>query len=297
MFPHDTGHRLHRPVLLEATLQQLAPCPNETYLDLTAGYGGHAAAILAKTLRYEDAVLVDRDRFAVSNLASFKNAGARVIQTDFVSAAQRLSQEKKQFDLILADLGVSSPQLDQAERGFSFMKNGPLDMRMDQTADISAESLINGSNSRDLEAIFIQYGELSPILARRYVTAILAMRPFYDTVSLANCIKDATPGAWQRRHPATKIFQALRIAVNQELTQIERLLPLIPGLLTSGGRVVVISFHSLEDRLVKQYFAQQQANGLEAELTVMTKKPISGDIYDAHNPRARSAKLRAAVKK
>lgn len=287
----------HVPVLLDATLDQLKPISGENYLDLTAGYGGHARQILATTNNYEDSTLVDRDDYAISHLNEFEQKGVRLLHTDFVSAARQLSEEGKQFNLVLIDLGVSSPQLDQHERGFSFTKNGPLDMRMDRRQEVSADTLVNTATRDELVRIITTYGEEPVGFARRIAEAITTNRPIRQTEELAELIKQSYRGKWKKIHPATRTFQALRIAVNQELRQVEEVLPLLPKLLKQGGRVGIISFHSLEDRLVKRYFAEQASAGYEAELEILTKKPLSGDIYDVHNPRSRSAKLRVAVKK
>ena len=287
----------HVPVLLEATLDQLKPISGENYLDLTAGYGGHARQILAKTTNYEDSVLVDRDDYAISHLSEFEQKGVRLLHTDFASAARQLSEEGKQFNLVLIDLGVSSPQLDQHERGFSFTKNGPLDMRMDRRQEVSADTLVNTATRDELVRIITAYGEEPVGFARRIAEAITTNRPIHQTEELAELIRQSYRGKWKKIHPATRTFQALRIAVNEELRQVEDVLPLLPKLLKKGGRVGVISFHSLEDRLVKRYFAEQAQAGYEAELEILTKKPLAGDIYDVHNPRSRSAKLRVAVKK
>jgi 16S rRNA (cytosine1402-N4)-methyltransferase len=288
---------LHVPVLLDATLEALKPKKEEKYLDLTAGYGGHAARILEKTENFTGSVLVDRDEFAIEHLQAFGKKGTRLLHTDFVSAAKVLIEEGKQFDIVLVDLGVSSPQLDIDERGFSFTKNGPLDMRMDRRQDTSAETLVNTLPKDELTRIIMTYGEEPLGFARRIADAIVTSRPLTDTKELAELIRAEYRGKWKKTHPATRTFQALRIAVNEELRQVEELLPLIPQLLQTGGRVGIISFHSLEDRLVKRYFSEQKNAGYEAELVILTKKPLAGDIYDVHNPRSRSAKLRVAVKK
>jgi 16S rRNA (cytosine1402-N4)-methyltransferase len=287
----------HVPVLLEATLDTLHPILGENYLDLTAGYGGHARKFLEKTKNYADSVLVDRDDFAIGQLGEFTEKGVRLLHTDFVSAAKQLVEEGEQFNIVLVDLGVSSPQLDMGERGFSFTHNGPLDMRMDRRQDVSAETLVNTANKDELVRIITQYGEEPLGFARRIAQAIIENRPLRTTEELADLVKQVHVGKWKKTHPATRTFQALRIAVNQELRQVEELLPLIPSLLKKGGRIGIISFHSLEDRLVKQYFGEQKNAGYEAELQIVTKKPLAGDIYDVHNPRSRSSKLRVAVKK
>ena len=287
----------HVPVLFDAVLKELAPKPGESYLDLTAGYAGHASAVLELTKNDKESVLVDRDEYAIMHLKSFEDRGVRLMHTDFVSAATQLREEGTTFDLILIDLGVSSPQLDQGERGFSFKHSGPLDMRMDRTQSHTAADLVNTASIQQLTTIIHEYGEEPYMQAKNIAEQIVANRPFSDTETLASLIKQNYRGRQGKIHPATRTFQALRIAVNDELGQVKAILPLLPKLLAKGGRVAVISFHSLEDRLVKRSFKDQTDSGLEAELEVLTKKPISGATDDVHNPRSRSAKLRVAVKK
>lgn len=293
----EPPQQLHVPVLLEATLKTLHPAEGENYLDLTAGYGGHASRFLDITGNYADSVLVDRDDFAIKHLEGLKQKGARLLHTDFAHAAEQLANEGKQFDIVLIDLGVSSPQLDMGERGFSFTKSGPLDMRMDRSQEVSAETLVNTAGKDELVRIITNYGEEPIAFARRIADAIIASRPLHTTEELAGLIEQAYRGRWKRIHPATRTFQALRIAVNDELGQVEKTLRFLPKLLKKGGRVGIISFHSLEDRLVKRFFKEQEQAGYEAELEITTKKPLDGSIYDVHNPRSRSAKLRIAVKK
>lgn len=288
---------LHVPVLLEQCLQLLQPIEGESYLDLTAGYGGHASAILEKTKNYEDSCLVDRDEFAIAHLERLRAQGVPILHTDFLQAAQQLVAAGRRFDIVLLDLGVSSPQLDRAERGFSFTNNGPLDMRMDARLTLTAERVVNTYKKDELARILREYGEESPRTAYLYADAIVKHRPLHTTEDLANTIKQAYRGPWRKTHPATRTFQAIRIAVNDELHQVREVMPLLPQLLHSGGRVGVISFHSLEDRIVKRYFAEQKASGYESELQILTNKPVDGATEDVHNPRARSAKLRVAVKK
>jgi len=287
----------HIPVLLDATLKTLDPKEGESYLDLTAGYGGHAGEILKRTGNFEGSVLVDRDDYAIEHLSDYADKNVRLMHTDFESAAARLVEEGKTFDVILIDLGVSSPQLDQSDRGFSFKHTGPLDMRMDRQQALTAYELIQGTSVEELAKIIHDYGEEPYMQAKAIAEAIIANRPFESTEDLAALIAENHRGRWQKIHPATRTFQSLRIAVNDELGQIERTLPLLPKLLNKGGRVGVISFHSLEDRLVKRFFKDQFEQGLEAELDPVTKKPIPGATEDVHNPRSRSAKLRVAVKK
>lgn len=287
----------HVPVLFDAVLRELAPKVGESYLDLTAGYAGHAKAVLELTQNDKESVLVDRDDYAIAHLQFMADRGVQLMHTDFVSAATQLYEEGRVFDLILIDLGVSSPQLDQGERGFSFKQHGPLDMRMDRSGGITAAELINQATVQQLATIIHEYGEEPYMQAKNLAEVIIAHRPFSDTETLAELIKQNYRGRQGKIHPATRTFQALRIAVNDELGQVKAVLPLLPKLLAEGGRVGVISFHSLEDRLVKRFFKEQEEAGFEAELQTLTKKPISGATDDVHNPRSRSAKLRVAVKK
>jgi len=287
----------HIPVLLESTLDLLKPKVGESYLDLTAGYGGHANRFLNITGNFNESTLVDRDENAIKCLKSLSDKGTRLMHTDFVAAAKQLIEEGKTFDIILVDLGVSSPQLDQSERGFSFKNSGPLDMRMDQSQALSAEMLVNNASAKELERIITEYGEESASFAKQIAIAIVKKRPLQTTGELADLVQSVYRGRWKKIHPATRTFQAIRIEVNNELRLIEDLLPLLPRLLKPGGRVGIISFHSLEDRLIKRYFKDQFDSGYEAELLPLTKKPILGSISDVHNPRSRSSKLRGAVKK
>jgi 16S rRNA (cytosine1402-N4)-methyltransferase len=288
---------LHVPVLLESVLAELRPQSGESYLDLTAGYGGHAGAVLEATKNYHESTLVDRDEFAISNLYAFEKNGVQLLRADFVQAAKQLIAEGRNYDIILLDLGVSSPQLDYGERGFSFTFDGPLDMRMDNRQSLTAGDIVNGYTLERLSQIIEENGEESKRKAKTYARAIVAARPIASTAALADVILQAHVGRWQKIHPATRTFQAIRIQVNDELRQVREIMPLLPKLLKKGGRVGVISFHSLEDRIVKRYFAEQASSGFEAELDIQTKRPLSGADYDVHNPRARSAKLRVAVKK
>jgi 16S rRNA (cytosine1402-N4)-methyltransferase len=287
---------LHTPVLLEPVLELLRPQQNETYLDLTAGFGGHAARVIDKIGTTANATLVDRDEAAIAYLKTRGFSGARILQRDFASAAQLLLKEERVFDMVLMDLGVSSPQLDNESRGFSFRTDAPLDMRMDQREGSSAKDLVNTMTPSQLGQLIRDYGEERPAAAKRIADAIVAHRPVETTGELARIIVAEHRGKWQKSHPATRTFQALRIAVNDELAQLASTLAVLPELLKPGGRLAVISFHSLEDRLVKQFLSEQSRSGFEASLRLLNKKPISGADYDVHNPRARSAKLRAAVK-
>ncbi len=285
--------KLHIPVLLSEVLAGLAPSRGESYLDLTAGYGGHAKAILDVTRNYKNSVLIDRDEFAVEHLKDEFPSEINIMNTDFYSAVLQLVECGKSFDIILADFGVSSPQLDMNERGFSFKNDGPLDMRMDRRQSLTASDVVNKYSERELAEIFVNYGEEKPGRAKMLARAIVHSRPIKSTKELADIIVGKSK--YSKIHPATRIFQAIRIVVNDELGEIERTLPLLPKLLNPGGRVGIITFHSLEDRLVKEYFKEASSFGEESELTIVNKKPITADPNElVINPRARSAKLRVA---
>jgi len=295
----QTKEDIHIPVLVHEVLDCLRPSARQSYLDLTAGYGGHSQAILDKTKTPGETVLIDRDKQAVDALNQrFAGSGVSVIHQDYLGALQNLVKSDKKFDMILADLGVSSPHLDDAERGFSFNLPGPLDMRMDKTQGMKAEQLVNYASEAELTQILREYGEEPR--ARAIARNIISNRPVNDTGSLAEII--AKTVGWRARrsktHPATKSFQALRIAVNDELIQLEQALPLVVHLLVPGGRMAIISFQSLEDRIVKQFLSDKAGNRYDAELHLLTKKPITASRDEiVFNPRARSAKLRAAAKK
>ncbi len=291
---NESMEKLHIPVLLSEVLATLEPHPGEKYLDLTAGYGGHASKVLDVTQNYKDACLVDRDEFAVEYLKRKFKSNITIKHEDFYNAMLQLTECGKTFDIILADFGVSSPQLDMKERGFSLKNDGPLDMRMDQRQKKTADDIVNKYSERELANLFIKYGEESPGRAAMLARIIIHHRPIHSTVELAELIRVRLHG-YSRIHPATKIFQALRIEVNDELGEIERALPLLPKLLNPGGRIGIITFHSLEDRLVKEYFREASSHGEESALSIINKKPIIAEPEELIiNPRARSAKFRAA---
>ena len=295
-----TEKSVHIPVLLQASLAQIQPKKRESYLDFTAGYGGHAGEFLNITKNFKDSVLVDRDKNAIRTLQRFKNEGVELLHMDFLSAARELVKEGRKFDIILADLGVSSPQLDIAERGFSFRKDGPLDMRMNPAQEKTAADIVNFANKSELMQILIEFGEEKRGFAERIVSKIIEVRKkqrIETTTQLADLILSVHKGGWQKTHPATRTFQAIRIAVNNELQQVEEVLGLLPKLLNHGGRVGIITFHSLEDKLVKNYFKEDSKKGLESKFQIVTKKPLDGAKEDANNPRARSAKLRVSIRK
>lgn len=280
--PHQNN--AHQPVLLEPLLELLDPQPGERYLDLTAGYGGHAAAIAERIGDSGSLTLVDRDAQAVEALERSFSSQAEVIHSDFASALDNLVGA---YDLVLADIGVSSPQLDSPNRGFSFKSSAPLDMRMDETQEMTAADIVNTFSQKRLADLIYMYGQERQ--SRQIAKAIVDSRPHSDTKSLATVIARAYKGK-SRIHPATRTFQAIRIAVNDELNQLEQALPRIETILATGGRMAVISFHSLEDRIVKNYIRESRY------LDPLNKKVVQGKFEDVSNPRARSAKLRAALK-
>lgn len=285
----------HIPVLLEHVLNYLDPKEGEKYLDLTAGYGGHAQNILERTLNVAEATLIDRDQNAIDSLKNHQVLQkAQIIHQDFLSASVDLLGKGVQYDIILADLGVSSPHLDVAGRGFSIRSNGPLDMRMDNRQELTAEAIVNNYAEADLVKCLREFGEEPK--ARKIARLIVDHRPVATTHELAEIIARAYPG-YRKVHPATKSFQALRVAVNDELGLLKTAMPMWLDLLAPGGRIAIISFHSLEDRLVKQYFHENAGDRYDAPLKLLTKKPVvAGQEELVFNPRSRSAKLRAAAK-
>lgn len=293
---HQNPHKIsHVPVLLAEILEYTRPQLADRYLDVTAGYGGHAQSILELTNNYQESVLVDRDARAVTDLtAMFSHQQIALLQQDYLSASRDLAKQQRKFDIILADLGVSSLHLNEGNRGFSFNEEGPLDMRMDQAQEISAWNLINESTEEDLATILWKYGEEPK--SRQIARMIARSRPIQTTYDLANIAKKAWPGH-SRVHPATRTFQAFRIAVNSELDQLTEALPIWLKLLAPEGRLAIISFHSLEDRIVKQFFASESGDRYDASLSLLTKRPVIPSPQEkAINPRSHSAKLRVAVK-
>jgi 16S rRNA (cytosine1402-N4)-methyltransferase len=303
----------HDPVLAAEVLEHLAQRDHGLYIDGTVGGGGHAAKILDRSPG-ASLIGIDRDPDAVkaseSALARFGER-ARVLHGAYGDLAKILrAQGISQVDGILLDLGVSSPQLDVPERGFSFTRSGPLDMRMDPTSEGTALALLRESLTDELARLIATYGEERHArkIARLIKEALAADR-LHTTLDLARVIAQAIPAIEQRKskiHPATRTFQALRIAVNDEIGQLEQLLAGFPDLLATGGRCAIISFHSLEDRLVKNRFRDLAwTSSLPPQLaaragerawpvcTLVTRKAIvAGDAEIDRNPRARSARLR-----
>ncbi len=300
----------HEPVLLQEVLEALAPRPGGRYVDATLGLGGHTRALLEACAPDGRVLGIDRD-LAVLEEAAHRLAGfgERLVAVagDFADIG-RLARDHgfAKVDGILMDLGVSSPQLENAARGFSFQVSGPLDMRMNQEAGLTAADIVNGWPEEEIGRILWEYGEER--YARRIARAICEARPIADTRSLADLVV-AVVGRRERIHPATRTFQALRIATNDELGALERALPQVLDLLVVGGRLAVIAFHSLEDRIVKQFVRREASDcicpprlpvcvcGHHATLRPLTKKPVRASAEEvARNPRSRSAKLRAAVR-
>ena len=294
----DVGHQ---PVLLDAVLDLLRPRPGMVYLDCTVGRAGHAAAVAERIGPGGRIIGLDRDAqnvaFAGQRLTAAQGQGTAVdlVHANFATARQILAERGIDgVDLLLADLGFASTQMDDPTRGFSFSADGPLDMRMDRSESITAAELINELSQDTLADLIYQYGEER--LSRRIARKIIEQRhqaPMTSTGQLAQivCQVYGPRGRRYRIHPATRTFMALRIAVNHELESLERLLEDLPDLLQPGGVAAVISFHSLEDRLVKRAFAELRRSG-RAEL--LTRRPVTADDEQCRaNPRSRSAKLRA----
>jgi len=280
----------HVPVLAEPTIAGLEIVSDGVYLDCTIGGGGHSDLILqaAENVRL---VGIDRDEMAIAaageKLADYQNQ-VTFWRGNFCEYKPSLDLL---FDGILADLGVSSTQFDVAERGFSFRESGDLDMRMDNRQTLTAAEIVNHYKEVELANIIFKFGEER--LSRRIASQIVEKRPFQTTLELANAIAACVPSSYRhgRIHPATRTFQALRIVVNRELESLEKWLAVAPNWLKTGGKIAVITFHSLEDRIVKHTFREDD------RLQVLTKKVIiATDDENKANPRARSAKLRIAQK-
>lgn len=301
----------HQPVMVEEVLHFLAPAPHRTYVDATVGAGGHAEAILRAAGGRCRLIGLDRDPAALRrssyNLAPYGDA-VRLVAGSFAELPSLLAEEGiAGVDGLLLDLGMSSMQLDDAARGFSFRREGPLDMRMDPDAPLTAAEVVNTYGLEDLARVLRTYGEERH--ARRIARAIVEARrkaPIRTTTALAEICEAAYPHRGRRAHPARRTFQALRIEVNAELDALEEILRAAPDLLVAGGRVVVLSYHSLEDKLVKRVFAdlaepRPEMPGLPAppgeagELAVLTRGAVlSSEAEIGRNPRASSARLRAA---
>ena len=310
---HETAD--HVPALAEEVRELLAVEPGQTVIDATFGAGGHAELLAAELGGKGRFIAIDRDASVRPYFERFqRRAGvqSRFLRGDFAIVLGQLADNDLQADAILLDLGVSSMQIDRPERGFSYAADAPLDMRMDVSAPRSAREVVNELSERELAEVFRRYGEER--FARQIARAMVRRRaeqPFERTGDLVEVVRAAIPAP--RRfgdgHPAKRVFQALRIVVNEELESLEQALPVALRLLSPGGRLAVISFHSLEDRIVKRFFAAQARGctcppdlpvcvcGKEPTLRLVTRKAVRPSPSEtAENPRAASARLRVAMK-
>ena len=306
----------HKPVLLDECLEALAIRPDGVYLDGTLGRAGHSLEILRRLTAGGRLIGLDRDGTALEaarvRLAEYADR-VTLVHSNFSRLAEVLDDlHIDAVDGMLFDLGVSSPQLDDAERGFSYMHDAPLDMRMDRTAGLTARDVVNGWSYEELRRILFEYGEerYAPAIARHIVER-REKAPIETTGQLVEVIRSAMPPAAlrEKQHPAKRSFQAIRIAVNDELGAVSRMMRASIDHLNPGGRLAVITFHSLEDRIVKNAMAEAAKGctcppsfpvcvcGRTPKIQVLTKKPIIATMEEVReNPRARSAKLRVAVK-
>lgn len=300
----------HLPVLYKEIIHALQPAPDGRYIDGTLGAGGHAAGILQVSAPSGELLGLDVDPQAIAlaqaRLAPFGER-VHIVRASYAGMKQEAARLGwAQVNGIVLDLGVSSMQVDTPQRGFSFLQAGPLDMRFDPAASLSAADLVNTYPEDELASILYRYGEERQ--ARRIARLMVQNRPFENTLALAETIRRVL-GKRERIHPATRTFQALRIVVNGELEVVEAVLPQAAALLKPGGRLAVISFHSLEDRLVKEFFRRESTDclcpprqpvctcGHKASLRLLQRKPIEADVAETEeNSRARSAKLRVAEK-
>ena len=294
----------HLPILVREVLEYLDCQPNRIYVDGTVGSGGHARAILTRSSPAGKLIGLDWDEEAIQraqkNLAPFGRRVELIKRNykDLSSVLENLSIGA--VDGILLDLGVSTEQLEDGERGFSFLRDGPLDMRMNRELRVTARDLLQRLSAVEMSRIFWLYGEER--WANRIAKAVVRWRhitPLRTTGELVDVIKKSLPSRSRRIHPATRAFQALRIAVNEELQNLQDFLDRCKDLLNPGGRLVIISFHSLEDRAVKNHFRQwgKGEEGNPPAFSILTPKPVApspGEVFS--NPKARSAKLRAVEK-
>jgi 16S rRNA (cytosine1402-N4)-methyltransferase len=294
-----TGNERHVPVLLTEAMQYLAVQPGSTVVDCTLGFAGHSCEIVRRLGPKGKLIAFDRDPEAMV-LAKEKldrvceELGSEAPQVKLIGEAFSSAPmyiEAGSVDALLADFGISSMQLDEASRGFSFMADGPLDMRMDTRRGETAAQVVNEASERELADLIYEYGEERR--SRRIARAIVRGRPVTTTGQLAQIVRAAAPAMKQDKiHPATRTFQGIRIFVNRELDEIRALMEAAPKLLKPSGRLTVISFHSLEDRIVKDSLREGAQKGI---WTILTKKPVIAEEDEIdRNPRSRSAKLRAA---
>lgn len=309
--------RVHIPVLAGELIDLTAPAAGDTAVDCTFGAGGHARLVAERIGPAGTLICIDRDPAAedrYEELAADVPCQTRFLRADYADALALLAAEETKADVIFLDLGISSMQVDARERGFSYSYDAPLDMRMDPDQELDARAVVNGWDERQLAQVFRRLGEEPN--ARRIAREIVRRRqktPFATTGDLVAAIEAALPAAVRRKfgggHPAKRVFQAVRIAVNGELDSLDRALPLAWELLNPGGRLAAISFHSLEDRRVKRFLAERARGcicppdfpvcvcGHEPEAEVLTQRPVAATAGElAQNPRAKSGRLRAARK-
>jgi 16S rRNA (cytosine1402-N4)-methyltransferase len=303
----------HIPVLADDVRRLVAVQPGETVVDATFGAGGHAAVLAADLRGQGRYIAIDRDPTVQPYFESFRrrfgSLQPRLLRGEFSNVLEGLAANGVEVDVVLLDLGVSSMQLDVPARGFSYATDAPLDMRMDPSGELTAAGLVNGESERELANVFRRYGEER--YARQIARAIVRRRPIESTGELVDVIKSAipAPARFGDGHPAKRVFQALRIAVNDELGALERALPAAFEMLRPGGRLAVISFHSLEDRIVKTFMREGERGctcppdfpvcvcGNEPVLRAVSRRPLRPTEEEvANNPRAASARLRVAVK-
>jgi 16S rRNA (cytosine1402-N4)-methyltransferase len=312
VLPTETDHV---PVLADEVLAALAPRPGETIVDCTFGAGGHSTLLAARLRGEGKLIAIDRDPTVAPYFERLRRstpAKVRLLHGEFSQVLGQLASNGVQADAILLDLGVSSMQLDRPERGFSYAADAALDMRMDPSAEVTAADVVNDTTERELADIFRRYGEER--YARQIARAIAKRRTkerFSRTADLVEVVKQAipAPARFGEGHPARRVFQALRIDVNDELGSLERALPAALGMLRPGGRLAVISFHSLEDRIVKRFLRSEERGctcppefpvctcGASPTLRATPRRairPAPAEI--ARNPRSQSARLRVAVK-
>ena len=284
---------IHIPVLQKEVIEHLEPKPNQNFIDCTIGEGGHTKAILEKNGPDGKVLGIEFDPWLYKKLLTSKIDRLILVNDSFVNLKEIVRKEKFGPVLgILFDLGFSNWHLEESGRGFSFLKNEPLDMRYNPEDPLTAEKILNNWPEEEIEKILREYGEER--FARRIARGIIEERkikPIKTTFQLVEIVKQATPGWYHQRkiHPATRTFQALRITVNDELNNLKEALPQALEILKKGGKLAVISFHSLEDRIVKNFFREK--------LKVITKKPIRPSLKEIEiNPRSRSARLRVGEK-